>query len=100
MLLSAGICALEGTTCAITLGANHALARLGLDLASDIAVGSERQALGNERFDAMRGGAFASFERGDAGQLALCGGYLKDDGDGDLDDADSGYFTSHLRANH
>ena len=97
--LSAGIRALALTSYAITFETYYALAKLGFELASGIAVGAERQALGNERFDATRTGAFAIFELGDTGLLVLAAGYSKDDGDGDLNDADSGYFTLHLRAN-
>lgn len=98
--LSEQIYVLALTSYASTFETYYAMAKVGFALSSDFDVGPELQVLGNERYDAMRTGVFASFDLGDAAQLVLSGGYSNDDSDGDLSDADGGYFTLHLRANY
>ncbi|MGZ5835573.1 MAG: cellulose biosynthesis protein BcsS [Xanthobacteraceae bacterium] len=72
-------------------------AKAGYSIAPGIAIGPEFMALGNDRFDAVRLGPFASFDVGGSTQLILSGGYSWDTRSDSLNDHSGGYFNAHIR---
>jgi hypothetical protein len=75
-----------------------ALAKVGYRVAPGISIGPEGAALGNDRFDAMRAGAFIAFDTGPSAQIIVSGGYSWDTNRTVLNDHSGAYGTIHLRA--
>ena len=74
------------------------LSKLGYRPSDRVSVGPELLAMGNERYDGMRTGAFVSFAVTPSAEITLSGGYSWDRRRNSLND-DSGAYTSlHLRS--
>lgn len=73
--------------------------KLGYVIVPGVSVGPELAALGNDRFDDIRYGAFVAFDLARSAQLILSGGYADDTRANALNDHSGGYFTAHVRAN-
>ena len=74
------------------------LSKLGYRLSDRVSAGPEFLALGNERYDAMRSGAFVSLSITPSAEVTLSGGYSWDRRRNSLNDDSGAYASLHLRS--
>jgi hypothetical protein len=72
------------------------LAKVGFQVLPQISIGPEASLLGNERFDARRGGGFVAWSATPSMQVILSGGYTRDARRDTLNDHSGGYGTLHI----
>jgi hypothetical protein len=63
-----------------------------------ISIGPEVAALGNSRFDAVRGGPFVAVDITPSASIILSGGYTRDTRRDSLNNHSGGYGTVHVRS--
>jgi hypothetical protein len=95
-----GVYGLATGSYASTFDTYYAMGKLGFQVTPTISIGPEVAALGNDRFDALRGGAFIAFNFARSAQFIVSGGYNADNGRaGSFGNSNGGYVTLHLRGN-
>lgn len=75
-----------------------AMGKLGYKVTNNVSIGPEVAALGNDRFDAVRAGAFVGFDVTKSTMVILSGGYSWDERRNALNDNSGGYGTLHVRS--
>ncbi|HLL28753.1 MAG TPA: cellulose biosynthesis protein BcsS [Xanthobacteraceae bacterium] len=73
------------------------MAKLGYQITPTVSIGPEGMAIGNDRYDEARAGAFVALNVTPSAQLILSGGYSWDERSNNLNDHSGGYGTVHLR---
>jgi hypothetical protein len=73
------------------------MGKVGFNLSPVISVGPEAVALGNDRFDAVRAGAFIGFNFTPSTDIILSSGYSWDERRNSLNDHSGAYGTIHVR---